>query len=94
MLAGHAAHEQGPVHTAEAFVEAGGRNHALEQREGAVVEFHHYAAEGLECGFDFDQVEDDRLSGSEHRARGDAEQEGVANLTGSAGDSDTDGSVH
>ena len=94
LLAGHAAHEQGPVHAAEAFVEAGGRNHSLEQRESAVVEFHHHAAEGLECGFDFDQVENDRLSGSEHRARGDAEQEGVTNLTGSAGHSDTDGSVH
>jgi hypothetical protein len=38
-------------------------------------------------------VEDDRLVGAEAGAGGDAEQEGVADLAGSAGDGDTNGSL-
>jgi uroporphyrinogen decarboxylase len=39
-------------------------------------------------------VEDDGLVGAEAGAGGDAEQEGVADLAGSAGDGDTNGSLH
>ena len=41
-----------------------------------------------------DQLKDDRLVGTEHRARGDAEEEGVADLAGGSGDSDADGCFH
>jgi hypothetical protein len=39
-------------------------------------------------------MEDDRLIGAKHRAGGDAEQQRVSNLTGSASHRDSNGSVH
>jgi len=68
-------------------VGVGGLDDALEEREGAVVEFHGDAFEGLEGLLDrgLDQLEDDRLVGAEHRAGGDAEEEGVTDLAGSSG---------
>ena len=65
-----------------------------EQREGAVVEFHDDALEGGEGGRDFDEVERDGLVGAEDGAGGDAEQEGVADLAGGAGDGDSNGLFH
>ena len=59
---------------------------ALEQREGAIVEFHDDAAERGQGGLDLDEMEDDRLVGAEHRAGGDAEEQGIADLAGGAGD--------
>ncbi len=66
------------------------RGHAGQQREGAIVQFHHHALEGLLRFFvgDFEQLQDDRLVFAEHFAGGDAEQQGVADLTGGAGDGD------
>jgi hypothetical protein len=40
---------------------------------------------------DFDEMENNGLIRAEHRAGGDAEQEGITNLTGSAGNRDSDG---
>ena len=68
---------------------------SLEQREGAVVELHHHALQGAEGGGDLEQLQDDRLIGSEQGAAGDAEQQAVADLAGGAGDGDTNrGSGH
>ena len=44
-----------------------------------------------QCGFDFNQMEDDRLVRPEHRAGGDAKQKGITNLAGGAGDCDSNG---
>ena len=62
--------------------------HAGQQREGAVVQLHHHALErllGLFVG-DFEQLQDDRLVLAQHFAGGDAEQQGVTDLTSGAGD--------
>ena len=71
----------------------GGGHDALEQRERAVVELHADALQrghGLLVG-DFDEVQDDRLVRAEHGAGGDAEQEGITDLAGGAGDRDANG---
>ena len=94
LFAGDAADEEGPVHAAEGFVHVGSGDDALEEREGAVVEFHDDALEGWEGGFDFEELEDDRLIGAEHGAGGDADEEGVSDLTGSAGDGHANGGFH
>ncbi len=78
----------------EAFVEVGRGRDAVEQRERAVVEFHHHAAERRQAGLDFDQVQDDRLVRAEHGAGGDAEEKGITDLAGGAGDGDCDGGFH
>ena len=87
------ADEQAPVGVLEADVGVVGLDDALEQREGAVVEFHGDALERLHGLLDrrLDQLEDDRLVRAEHRAGGDAEEEGVTDLAGGAGDGDANG---
>ena len=64
-----------------------------EQREGAVVELHHHALQRLLRLLvgDLEQLQDDRLVLAEHLARGDAEQQGIADLAGGAGDRDSNG---
>jgi len=94
--AGLGADEEAPVGVLEADGGVGGLDDALEERESAVVELHGDAFEGLEGLFEggFDELEDDRLVGAEHRAGGDAEQERITDLTGGAGDSNTDWGFH
>ena len=41
---------------------------------------------------DLEQLEDDRLVGTEELTAGDAEQQAVTDLAGGSGDGDTDGS--
>ena len=86
LLARHAADEQCPVHAAKALVEIGCGNDAFERRKGAVVEFHDHAIERGQGGFDFNQVQNDRLVRAEHRAGSDAEKERVTDLSGGACD--------
>ena len=62
----------------------------LQQREGAVLQLHDDAAEGVERRRDLLQLQDHRLVGAEHRAAGDPEDEGVADVAGRSGDGDTD----
>ena len=90
-LARHAADEQRPVHAAKPFVEIRRGHDAFEQRKRAVVQFHHHAAERGQGGFDFDQMQNDGLVRPEHRAGGDAEQEGITDLAGGAGDCNANG---
>ena len=63
----------------------------LSSGKRAVVQFHHHALERRQGRLDFDEVQDDRLVRPEHRAGGDAEQEGITDLAGGAGDGDTNG---
>jgi hypothetical protein len=67
--------------------------HAGEQREGAVVEFHHDALQGLLSLFvrDFKQLQDHRLIFAEHIAIGDTEQQRVTDLSGGTGNGDAHG---
>jgi hypothetical protein len=69
------------------------RLHLDQQREGAVLQFHHHALERL-LGFlvgDFEQLQADGLVLAQHFARGDAKQDGVADLACGAGDGDANG---
>ena len=88
MLAWHRANEQGVVAILERDVWIVGGNNAVQQREGAIIQFHHHAVQRAERGRDFEQVKVDRLVRSQHVASGNAEQESVTDLAGSAGYSD------
>ncbi|MDT4867933.1 hypothetical protein FQZ97_1028680 [compost metagenome] len=91
--AGARADQQGVVGVLEGGHRVAVGFHAGQQREGAVVEFHHHALErllGLLVG-DFQQLQDHGLVFAQHFARGDAEQQGVTNLTCGTGDGNTNG---
>lgn len=94
--AGLGADEQAPVRVAEGRLGVVGENHFLKQRKRAVVEFHGHAFEGLHGFFDgnLEELENDGLVGTEHRARGDAWEEGVGDLTGGPGDGYANGCFH
>mgnify|MGYP000900461127 FL=1 len=62
------------------------RNDSLQQWERAVTELHSHSSKGfLSCG-NINEVQNDRLIGSEHITIGDSEEQGVADLPGSSGD--------
>ena len=90
------ADEQAPVGVFETDGGIGSLDNALEQREGAVIELHRDAFEGLQGFLDrgLDQLQNDRLVGTEHRPGGDTEEEGVTDLAGGSGDSDANGGFH
>ena len=67
--------------------------HTGEQRERAIVDLHHDALQRvlrLLVG-DLEQLQDDGLVLAQHLAGSDAEQQGVADLAGGAGDGDANG---
>jgi hypothetical protein len=68
---------------------------SFKQREGAVLQLHGDALQGLLRAFnrDFQQLQDQRLVLAEHFTRGDAEEEGVADVAGRAGDRHADGGL-
>jgi hypothetical protein len=87
------AHEQRVVGVFERGFRIAVRLHAGQQRKGAVFEFHHHALERV-LGFlvgDLQHLQDHRLILAQHLAGGDAKQQGVADLAGSAGDGHADG---
>ena len=94
--AGLGADEKAPIGVFETDGSVGGLHDAFEQRERAVIELHGDAFEGFEGFLDrgFDELEDDGLVGTEHRAGGDAEKQRVTDLTGSSGDGDANGGFH
>jgi len=70
--------------------------HARQQRKRTVVQLHHHA---LERGLRFlvryfQHLQDDRLILPEHFSACDAKQQAVADLTGSAGDCNSEGLFH
>jgi hypothetical protein len=70
------------------------RFHAGQQREGAVLQFHHHALQRLLRAFSsgtLQQLQDDRLVLAQHLAAGDAEQQGITDLAGGTGDGHADG---
>ena len=82
------------VGIAERDVGVVGADHVDEQRERAVVELHLHAVERAEGRRDLEQVQVDRLVGTEHLARGHSEGKRVADLARGAGDGDVDGGLH
>ncbi len=86
--AGTGADQQRQVHAVEDLVRVGADLHPGQQREGAVVEFHHHALERLQRGLDLEQTQLDRAVRAQQRATGQAEQQAVADLAGGTGDGD------
>ena len=87
-LAGHGTHQQRVVGVFESGHRVAVGFHADQQRESAVFQFHHHALERFLGAFNrhFQQLQDHGLVFAQHFARGDAEQQGVTDLTGGAGD--------
>ena len=77
--------------SAKSFIEIGGGDDVFQERERAIIQFHDHALERLEAGWNFDQVQRDRLVRAKHRARSDAENERITNLSGRSGDRDFNG---
>ena len=72
------ADQQGHVGVLECNFGIVGDHDARQQRERAVVEFHHDAFDGALRLRQFEQLQDHRLVLAEHVAIGDAEQQGVS----------------
>lgn len=92
---GDTADEEGPVGTAESFVDIAGGGDAGEEGESAVCQLHADASESVH-GFlviALDEAEVDGLVWAEQGTGGDAEEEGITNLTGGTGDGNGDGGV-
>ena len=70
-----------------------GLDHAGEQRECAVVEFHRHALECLEGRGDLEHLQDDRLIGTKQLTTSNAEAQLVTDLTGSAGNNNSCGGL-
>jgi hypothetical protein len=87
------ADQQGVVGILESNAGIAGANDASEQREGAVIEFHHHALErglGLLGGM-LEQLQDHGLILAQHVAGGNTEDCGITDLAGGAGHCDTNG---
>ena len=85
------ADEQRDVHPVERRVAIGRHLDRAQQREGAVEQLERRALGGLDRVGDLEETQVDLLVRAEHLTRGDAEQEGVADLAGGAGDGDRRG---
>src|ERR1019366_9195380 len=83
-LARHRAHEEGPVGALEADLDGGGRDDALQEGEGAVLELHDHAAERRQGRLGLHQVEGHGLVRAEHGSVCYSEKEGIADLAGCA----------
>ena len=90
-LAGDRADQQRPGGAVEGGVQVGGGHDVADQGKGAVVDLHDHALERLHARLDLEEAQHHRLVGAEQLARGDAEQEGVADLACGPGDGDVDG---
>ena len=67
--------------------------HTGQQRERAIFQFHHHALERF-LGFlvrNFQQLKNDGLVFAQHFARGDTEQQGIADLTSGASNGHANG---
>lgn len=63
---------------------------AGQQREGAVIEFHHHAFGGTDRVGQFQKSQPDRGVVAQHRSGRDTEQRGITDLACGTGDDDID----
>ena len=85
------ANQHGDIDILEGGQWIGVGGHLGQQRERAVVDFHHHALQRF-LGFfvgDFQQLQDDWLVFAQHVAVSDTEQQSVTDLTGCTGNSNT-----
>jgi len=87
------AHQQRHLGVLERDHRIRGWDHAVQQRKRAVVELHHHAPERFLRLLvrNLEQLQDHRLILAEHLAAGNAKQQAVADLAGSASDGDANG---
>ena len=88
------ADEHGDVAVPEGNFGIVGGDDLVQRREGAVVELHHDALQAGQSRRDFEQMQVHGLIRTQHLAGGDAEGEGITDLTGGAGDRDVQGGLH
>ncbi len=88
--AGARADEEGDVGPLECLIERVVDVHRIEKGEGRVVELHRRALGRFDGLRDLEQVQPDRSPFSEQGSRGDAEEKGVADVSGCTGDGDCD----
>src|SRR4030095_4319329 len=93
-LARNTSDQQRQINIAEAFIEIGSGDNRLEQRKGAIVQFHYDAVQRAERIRNFDQMEYQWLVRSEALARGDAEKTREPNWPSGARHSDLNRSFH
>ena len=93
-FAWHGSHEQCPIGAAETLIQIGSGHHFIEEREGAVIEFHDHSTQSGQCWLNFDEAEVDGLIRAEDGTGGDTEQQRVANLTSSTSDRNGNGILH
>ncbi len=94
LFAWHRADEQGKVAILERNIRVVSGDDIVQEREGAIVQFHDHALERAERRRDFQQVKVDRLVRSKHVSSGNAEQERITDLACSASYSDFHGLFH
>src|SRR5256886_16061690 len=88
-------HDALPILTvAEREARVVGRHHLPECWKRAVVQFHHHALQRRERRGDLEQMQVHAPARPEQRARGDTEGEGIADLSGGAGDGNVHGGWH
>jgi diadenosine tetraphosphate (Ap4A) HIT family hydrolase len=87
------ADQQSPVHVLEGDIGVAGQDHVLQQWEGAVFQLHGHALQRLlrTLNRDFQQLQNDWLVLAQHLARGDAEQQGIADIASGTGNGHADG---
>ena len=85
-LAWHGADQQGPVGAIESLIKIRSSHHFVEQRKGAVIQFHHHALQRSHAGFDLDEPQIHRLVRTKNKTGCDAKKKRVADLASSAGD--------
>ncbi|MNX25312.1 hypothetical protein D3C86_553570 [compost metagenome] len=85
LAAGTRADQEGDVRILEGHFGIVSADHSGEEREGAVLELHHHALEGSLGLGQVEELKDDRLVLAEHLTAGDAEEQAVADLSGSTG---------
>ena len=71
-----------------------GGGHAGQERESAVLQFHHHAFDGVLRLRQVEKLQNHGLVFAEHFAGCDAEKQGIADLAGCAGYGNTDGGFH
>src|SRR5205814_6332643 len=90
-LARHAADKQGPVQASKSFIEIRRRDDVFQERKCAIVQLHDNPLERIEGRRNFDQVQSNRLVGTEHGAGSNAKNKSGHNLAGGAGNRDYNG---
>ena len=68
-----------------------GGKHIDQEREGAVLQFHHHAFNGILSLRQIQQLQDNGLIFAQHFTAGNTEQQGITDLAGSTGYGNTNG---